>query len=238
MTATVKDPVSPNKHFRFGIPSDELLKDLKSFPAVKAIVLHRYGKKEHPHYHVWITVDPAVTCNTIKSRLIKHSPYIAAQCKTNGFWSARPHPSYDVWGKYVMGNPSAEVLLDNAEAPLPPVTALPIVAVGGAGATAEAAVATIKYTVQKPRRNESMRAKFVQYLKTELHWERESISLDNRVAKKRQMIEELVDFWENAFTTPQGAACIEHAMWYFADEALNKELKERAVGRLNEILRC
>lgn len=95
----------------------------------------------------------------------------------------------------------------------------------------------IAYTVQKPRSNESMRSKFVKYLEKK-GFEACCITVDNSHEMKAKMIDELVDFWENAFTTPQGAACIEHAMWYFAGMCFRAELKRRAFLSLDKILRC
>lgn len=232
-----EDPPGKVKHVRFGKISDDVLTNIKTFPGVKAVVLHTHGKRgEHPHYHIWWESDTAVTNQTIRNRLQAHHVTFKSFSGQND-WSIRNHDSWDKWAAYVTENPTHMVLLDYANLKeLSEKKQLPIVATGG---TAEAAVPTIvKYSVQKPRRNESMRAKFVNYLSKELHWHKESITLENRVSKKKEMIELLVDYWENAFTTPQGAACIEHAMWYFADEELNVELKLRAVARLNEILRC
>lgn len=233
-----EDPPGKVKHVRFGKVSDDILSYTKSFPGVKAVVLHTHGKSgEHPHYHIWWEDDVAVTNQTVRNRFRAHNDVFKSFSGQND-WSIRNHDSWEKWSEYVTTNPSHMVLLDYKELTVlsEKKKAVPIVAGGAAVATAP--TTPIKYTIQKPRRNESMRAKFVAYLKTELHWERESITLDNRIDKKREMIELLVDFWENAFTTPQGAACIEHAMWYFADDGLNKELKLRAVARLNEILRC
>lgn len=234
-----EDPPGLLKHVRFGKVSDDVLSHVKTFPGVKAIVLHTHGKRgEHPHYHIWWEDSMAVTNQTVRNRLQRHHEIFKTFSGQND-WSIRNHDSWDKWANYVTENRTHVVLLDYKDLSVlsEKKKALPVVA-GGGGAEAAPTTAPVKYLLQKPRRNESMRSKFVQYLKTELHWTPESITLDNRIAKKREMIGLLVDFWENAFTTPQGAACIEHAMWYFADEALNKELKLRAVARLEEILRC
>lgn len=226
-----EDPPGKIKHVRFGKVSDDVLAVTKTFPGTKAIVLHTRGKRgEHPHYHIWWEDDVAVTNQTVRNRLHRHNDLFKSFSGQND-WSIRNHDSWEKWAEYVTSNPSHLVLLDhlNLSSLSEAKKAVPIVAV---------AVTPVTYTIQKPKRSESMRSKFVQYLKSELHWEKECITPDNRREKKRILIEELVDFWENAFTTPQGAACIEHAVWYFADEALNKELKIRAVARLEEILRC
>jgi len=224
-----KDPVTADKHFRFGYPSDELLAALKTFPGVKAIVLHKIGKKgEHPHYHVWITGAPA-TCNTIKSRLIKHSSHIASAAKTNGFWMAKAHDSYEAWGKYVMGNVSAEVLLDNPEAPLPPRAEVPVVAVGGAG-TAPTVVIK-KVTARLPQR-----VQFVKYLENK-GWEFDEVKEWNMYEKLDRIIEELTDWSENAFTTPNGAATVQHALYYFADTTARNVLKEKNKDAIKKSIR-
>lgn len=233
-----EDPPGKIKHVRFGKVSDDVLAHTTTFPGVKAIVLHTHGKRgEHPHYHIWWEDDLAVTNQTIRNRFQRHHDLFKSFSGQND-WSIRNHDSWEKWSEYVTENRTHMVLLDykGLKALSEKKKAVPIVA--GGAAEAAAPTTPVKYTIQKPRRNESMRSKFVQYLKTELHWSPGSITLENRVTKKREMIHLLVDFWENAFTTPQGAACIEHAMWYFADEPLNNVLKLRAVARLEEILRC
>lgn len=225
-----KDPITPHKHFRFGYPSDQLLTDLKTFPAIKAIVLHKTGKKgEHPHYHVWITGAPA-TSNTIKSRLIKHSSHIAAASKTNGFWMAKAHDSYEAWGKYVMGNVSAEVLLDNPEAPLPPKAELPVVASGGGGAVATTIV-TVKASARLPQR-----VQFVKYLENK-GWEAESVKEWNMYEKLDDLIEELTDWSENAFTTPNGSATVQHALYYFSDVVARNIIKKKNKDAIKKSIR-
>lgn len=229
-----KDPVTPHKHFRFGYPCDELLEALKTFPSVKAIVLHRIGKKgEHPHYHVWITGAPA-TCNTIKSRLIKHSAHIAGAAKTNGFWMSKAHDSYEAWGKYVMGNVSAEVLLDNPEAPLPPRAELPIVAVGGAGTGVPAPTTTI--VIKKPSARLPQRVQFVKYLENK-GWEFDSVKEWNMYERLDELIEQLTEFSENAFTTPNGSATVQHALYYFADTVARNIIKEKNKDAIKKSIR-
>lgn len=235
------------KHITTHTVSDEMLTLWKAFPGVRAIVLHMNGKEaERPHYHIWFESDVPRTNEAIKKRLRSYSPVFDKPFSDWKFTLGSEGISNFVkWSNYVIdGSKGSKVLYETPDETHPPLPDFPVVASGGAGASeasygaSEASAAPIKYTIQKARRSESMRSKFVTFLKTELHWERESITLYNRVTKKKEMIHALVDFWENAFTTPQGAACIEHAMWYFADEELGKELKDRAVTRLNEILRC
>lgn len=232
-----KDPVTPHKHFRFGHPSDELLEALKTFPSVKAIVLHRTGKKskeqDHPHYHVWIS-GYATTCNTIKSHLIKHSPYIAAASKTNGFWMAKAHDSYAAWAAYVMANYSAEVLLDNAEAPLPPRAELPLVATGGGGASATTTPSVV--TVKRATARLPQRVQFVKYLEGR-GWEADSVKEWNMYERLDHIIEELTDWSENAFTTPNGAATVQHALYYFADTTARNIIKEKNKDSIKKTIR-
>lgn len=98
------------KHLRFGKISDTALDCLKSFPGVKAIVLHTHGKVgEHPHWHVWWTGD-TVTNQTIRNRLKKFP--IFQDYKSQNDWGFRTHDSFPRWADYVIKNISHKILLD------------------------------------------------------------------------------------------------------------------------------
>ena len=89
----------------------------------------------------------------------------------------------------------------------------------------------------KPKKSVSMRAQFVRHLK-EAGWkENYTIHLDYYHDKLEEMIDQLTDFWENAFTTPQGAVCIEHAKWVFADDNVREIIKLNNRAAIKKCLR-
>lgn len=84
----------------------------------------------------------------------------------------------------------------------------------------------------------SMRAKFVRYLASDCGWTHECVMLWNYELKKEQVIEHLTEFWENAFTTPQGVVCVEHALWVYADDRVRKYIKSNNVEAIKKFLRA
>jgi len=99
------------KHLRFGKISDTALDCLKSYPGIKAIVLHTHGEKgEHPHWHVWWIGDKPVTNQTVRNNL-KKLPAFETYSGQND-WSFRNHDSFPTWADYVTSNISHKVLLE------------------------------------------------------------------------------------------------------------------------------
>lgn len=216
------------KHLRIGKVSDAALEVLKVVDGVKAIVLHKRGKKgEHPHWHVWMEVGD-ISHEAVRKRLRKHAVFGAY--KGNEDWSLRDHDSYDKWSKYVMENPSAEVLLDNPEAPLPPKAEIPIVA--SAAAQSSGAIVVLK----KPTDRSPQRVRFVKHLELK-GWQLECVKHWNLYEKLDELVEELTDWSENAFTTPNGAATVQHALWAFADVAARNTIKEKNKESLRKSIR-
>lgn len=84
----------------------------------------------------------------------------------------------------------------------------------------------------------SMRAKFVKYLMSECGWTPRCVMSWNLENKKDEVIGLLTEFWENAFTTPQGVVCVEHAIWVFADDRVRDEIKEKNVAAIKKFLRA
>lgn len=217
------------KHLRLGKVSEDALEVLKTVEGVKAIVLHKRGKKgEHPHWHVWMEVGE-ISHEAVRKRLRKHAVF--ATYSGNEDWSLRDHDSYDKWAKYVMDNPSAEVLLDNPESPLPPKAAIPIVAASG-GASAASAIVVLK----KPTDRTPQRVRFVKHLELK-GWTTDCIKHWNLFEKLDELIEELTDWSENAFTTPNGAATVQHALWTFSDITARNTIKEKNKESLRKSIR-
>lgn len=228
---------------------ETILPDVEAYVTTKFDVYviggRETGKRETPHHHIWIKDD--VSESTLKKtcqRFCIAKGYKTERGKANAYYSLKPWDdnfsymckhSVRVW----KGVPDDHPHLKPA---LPSLLVSDVEGTAGVGTALsgpQTASPPVVYHIQKPRRvGESMRAKFVRYLQTELHWERGCITRETRESSKRKMISELVDFWENAFTTPQGAVCIEHAVWYFADELVLADLRMATYHRLNEILRC
>jgi len=83
----------------------------------------------------------------------------------------------------------------------------------------------IEYVHVLPKKASTMRAKFIEFLVSENWSKNESIGLHNYQQKCDDIIDALTDFWENAFTTPQGAVMVEHAKWVFADDDIRDIIK-------------
>lgn len=216
------------KHLRIGKVSESALEALKVVDGVKAIVLHKRGKKgEHPHWHVWMEVGD-ISHEAVRKRLRKHAVF--ATYSGNEDWSLRDHDSYDKWGRYVMDNPSAEVLLDNPESPLPPPVAIPVVA--SAAAQSGGAIVVLK----KPTDRTPQRVRFVKHLEHK-GWEIDCVKEWQLSQKLDELIEELTDWSENAFTTPNGAATVQHAIWYFSDTMARAKIKQENKKSLRKSVR-
>lgn len=106
-----EDIPGTDKHIRFGKISPEIYEALIGIPGVKAVVLHKIGRKsENPHWHIWCECPEAITNQTWKNHA--HKIPALKGFKGNGDWSFRNHNSWDVWKKYVTDNLSHEILLD------------------------------------------------------------------------------------------------------------------------------
>lgn len=82
----------------------------------------------------------------------------------------------------------------------------------------------------------SMRAKFKDYLEQQ-GYDCQTITIENISAERDKLIDHLTEFWENAFTTPQGAVCVEFAQWSFATEEARDFIKDRNREAIKKCLR-
>lgn len=226
----------PGKHLVCGKISDEALESLKQLSSVIAVVLHVTGKKkgEHPHWHVWLDVV-GITHEAVRKRLRTHNE-LWRSYSGNEHWSLRDHTSYSTWSTYVTSNPSAQILFERPTdkfPPIPPVVPIPIVASAASAASVASSPLTI---IKPPKKSLPMRTQFVQYL-TNKGWSPECITIGYMADKKEELISELTDYWENAFTTPQGAVMIQHAMYVFGDTVVRNRIKECNSAALNSLLR-
>lgn len=100
------------------------------------------------------------------------------------------------------------------------------------------AVGEVIRIVEKPKKSISMRAQFVRYMETEVQWkENTTITEETYVNDLDDLMDYLTVFWKNAFTTPQGAVCIEYAKWYFANDEVREGIKAKNRYALKKILR-
>lgn len=232
-----KDPPGDVKHLRFGTISPEIYEAIIGFPGVKSVVLHTHGAKgEHPHYHVWWERDKPCTNQNIRDRLKAMYPTIFTKenFHSQNCWSFKNHDSWETWANYVCSNMSHKVLLPYKEIEeISKLKAVPIVAIN---IPHTPSLSTAGPIIRMPKPSISMKAKFARHLEHEHEWKKyEEITLDNYTDKLHEAIEHLTDFWENAFTTPQGVVTVEHIVYIFGDEPVRKMLKAR---NQTSIIKC
>ena len=216
-----EDPPGAVKHIRFGKVSDQILEALKGFPGVKAIVPYKNGKKgEHPHYHIWWEGDKPVTNQTLRNRLKAASPVFAEFSGQND-WSFRNHDSWESWASYTVANLSHSVLLPykdietlSASSKILPLT---IVSEPPLTSGKTPAVRVTKLP---------MREKFIQYLKSERKWSPgEQFTVHSEIGLDEMedlVIDAATEYWEMAFTIPEGARMVRHALWVFSSDEIRK----------------
>lgn len=242
------DPPGVDKHLRFEKKEglDQIKEALLHFPGVKAMVLHTHGKSgEHPHLHVWYESPKEITNQTVRNRMMK----VEALSHFSGQheWSFRNHDSWVTWCTYVTKNETHEVLLDytrdectlsimskkakelNSDLLILPASIIDPDLSTPAGLNAPA---------RAKRASETMRAKFCKYLERDCHYHRnESITMDNYPVKLDDLVDRMTDFWENAFTTPQGAVCVEHAKYIFGNDEYREYIRKRNIQAITKCLR-
>lgn len=215
-----KDPAAPRHHLRIETPAlDPVVEALSTFEWAKSVVKHLAGKKgEHPHLHIWLEFEKPLTKVAAKDRLRKHSD-VFKSLSGNENWSFRPHDDYEAWCKYVCRNDSHSIikgddLLDQIHDEVPKV---PIVVDGPLRSPNCPPARVIKSRIP-------MREKFIQYLERDRYWKRgkQFSMLDKPLGWWDEFENEVVDaateYWEAAFTVPEGIRMVKHAMWVFSDE--------------------
>lgn len=94
-------------------------------------------------------------------------------------------------------------------------------------------------TVLIPKKKSvSMRAQFVRYMISEKGWvANKTLHHEYYTEKSDELIDCLTEFWENAFTTPQGVVCIEHAKWIFGTDDVRDAIKYKNREAIKKSLR-
>lgn len=220
-----EDPPGAVKHIRFGLVSDQILEALSTFTGIKAVVLHKMGRKgEHPHYHIWWEGDKAITNQTLRNRLKAHNVVFNSFSGQN-HWSFRNHDSWETWAKYVTANLSHKVLMPykDIEAISASAKVLPLVITPG---ITPAGPPIVVRTAKLP-----MREKFIHYLTNELKWvPGEHFTVHDEWTDDKmedQVIDAATEFWEMAFTIPEGARMVRHALWVFSSDEVRGRWKEK-----------
>lgn len=229
-----ENPSSKIKHITTHAVSNEYLEQWKAFPGVRAIALHLRGKKaERPHYHIWWESDTSVTNEEVKDRLRAFSDLFAKPFQNWKFTVGSEGVSHFVtWSNYVVdGAKGSMVLYETPDDTHPPLPKIPIVAVGGAGATTAAPA-----IVRLPSNRAPQRVRFVAHLKS-LNWREGDVKAWNMYEKLDEIVNELTEWAENAFTTPNGAVVVQHALWTFADEAARNVLKVKNQEAIRKSIR-
>lgn len=217
-----EDPPGAVKHVRFGKTSEAILEALKAYPGVKAIVLHTHGKKgEHPHYHIWWEGEAPITNQTLRNRLKANSPVFEKFSGQND-WSFRNHDNWETWASYVVSNLSHKVLQSykdlNDKSAASKVLDLVI--------TPGATPATLKAPAPVRTMKLPMREKFIHYLKNDRKWvPDEQFTVHSEMTLDEftdQVIDAATEFWQMAFTIPEGARMVRHALWVFSSDEIRK----------------
>jgi len=235
-----EDPPGVDKHLRFGKISPEIQEAIIEFPGVKAIVLHTHGRSgEHPHLHVWYESPKAVTNQTVRNHYKKLELFKDHSGQND--WSFRNHDSWETWATYVCKNPTHKVIKDYTRDGIK-LSEISSTSVSGLILPALNVDPDLKTPLSlaapKKRASESMRAKFCKYLENDCHYHRnESITMDNYPTKLEDLVDRMTDFWENAFTTPQGAVCIEHAKYIFGNDDYRDYIRKKNIVAITRCLR-
>lgn len=218
---TAKDPPAVTHHLRIEVADlSPVIESLKVFPWSKAIVSHKDGKSgEHPHLHIFLEFERALTKVAAKDRLRKHNELFKS-ISGNSSWSFRPHDSYTVWCKYVCKNLSHTIIkgdeeLDKIHEEAPKV---PIVADSPIRGVAPAKVIVKKRTISE---------KLISHCESELKWIRDTqFGLESYTAGicQKQVGKALTRFQRGKFNDPQAVCLLRNLLYEFADEDLKEYL--------------
>lgn len=237
---TKKDPPAVCHHLRIELSDlSGVEHSLNTFEWAKSVVKHMTGKVgEHPHLHIWLEFERPLTKVAAKDRLRAHHN-VFKSIRGNEQWSFRPHDSYTLWCTYVCKNISHQILKgDDAlhqvseESPKIPIVAN--------GPLQSPSVPPARVVVRKSR---AMRERFVDYCKGDLHWKvgaqfvltpETGPSYWDYVEKT--VIDAATDFWEAAFSFPEGERMCRHAMWVFSCDDMREIIKERMYQRIKKSL--
>lgn len=222
---TGKDIPSQTHHLRIEIPDLSLIEQaVTAFEWTQAAVKHASGKTgEHPHLHIFLNFEKTITKVAAKDRLRKHHD-IFKTLSGNGNWSFRPHDNYEAWCKYVCRNISHTVIKSDDILDKVHNEALQVPLVSHVPPPCPSPPSTYPCPPVVKSARRPMREKFIDYLERERGWKRgrQFSQLDQPVSWWEQFENEVIDaateYWEAAFTVPEGIRMVKHAMWVFSDD--------------------
>lgn len=235
------DPPATAHHLRLEVADlSQFIEPLKTFPWSKAIVCHQSGKTgEHPHLHIFFQLERELTRVALKNRLKAHHD-VFKSLYGQSQWSFRPHDSYTIWCKYVCKNLSHSIIksdeeLDTIHEEAPQV---PIVANGPLQSSNVPPARAI--VVRKSR---AMRDRFISYLEKERNWkigEHFIITAETPASYwgqcEREVIEAATEYWEAAFSFPEGERMCRYALYKFSCEEMREVIKDKMVERIKKSL--
>lgn len=195
--------------------------------------MHLRGEKsERPHYHIWLELDEPMTHDKAKDKLREYHTMFDRPFSTWMFSHGKEGvEQYRAWANYVSNAAKGAVILyETPDDSHPPIPAIPVLPPAGGGSAAAV-------MVKPPTNRTPQRVRFCNYLKTELNWETGCITMINYKDKLRELVDELTFFSENAFTTPNGAATVQHALWMFSDPAVKETIKASNYRAMESFLR-
>lgn len=235
------DPPAIAHHVRIEVADlIQFYEPLKTFPGVKAIARHENGKTgEHPHLHVFFQLERELTRVALKNRLKAHHD-VFKSLYGNAQWRCKAHDSYTNWCRYVCGNLSHSIIksdeeLDKIHEEVPKV---PFVANGLLQSPGVPPARPI--VVRKSR---AMRDRFIDYLEKERKWKvnQHFIITPETPASywsscEREVIEAATEYWEAAFSFPEGERMCRYALWKFSCDEMREVIKEKMVERIKKSL--
>jgi hypothetical protein len=230
------NPRSRIKHITTHAVSNEICEIWKAFPGVRAIVLHLRGaKSERPHYHIWCEFETELKNSEVKDQLRAHNIMFAPPFQNWKFTVGNEGiEHFKAWSNYVVDAGKGSVVLyetpDETHPKLPELPVLP----PASGASSAAATLSVRSSASS---RAPQRVRFVNYLKADLNWEPGTIKQWNIHEKTEELINELTEWSENAFTTPNGAVMIQHALWVFSDDVARNYLKTKNVDAVRKSIR-
>lgn len=240
-----EDPPGVDKHLRFGKIVPDLLETLKTFPGVRAVVLHTHGKTgEHPHYHVFWTGEKPVTNQTVRNRLKAFNNLFLGYAGQND-WSIRNHDNYSNWVTYVTNNETSQQLLtdDKFDEIFENIPKLPIVIDSPLRNNPPAALPTT--TISIPRKKQlTSEEKLIAFITRESHWKLNSEWTIGKVEYLAQTpdaayrryseicAEKIVHYTMGRVYHNQHISLTRNLMYLFADDDLRESLALRLAAKI------
>jgi len=187
-------------------------------------ILHTKGKKgEHPHVHIWYPTGKHILTTAVLNRF-KKTPYFM-NFKGQTQWSTRPHDSFSNWLHYVTkGCKGQQVLLNNRDIEISDHKKCEVCDSSNLGT-----ISLIPVTIPEISKKVPMRQRFLLHCEKVLGWKKNEHFASGSFQHNRELVHAvsntLTDFYENAFTFPEGIRMCRNAIYVFGDEDIKKYVK-------------